>query len=229
MKVKIILTLLILAAIIIGMVYRQKQPSTKSNTTTSQTAATPTVETSPAPVTSAPTVYFPLTNYAERTTERVYGDYIAENSPNSFACGDDFQGYHNGDDLEIIGQELNQEVPVFAVADGTVLQANTVNGYGGLIIIQHTLNGQVVTANYGHINLEKTTVKKGDTVTAGQRLSQLGDDCSSQTSNERKHLHFAIHKGSNIVVAGYLSDKNQLTEWFNPWELLTNLKAAEPK
>lgn len=193
----------------------------------------PLAETAPevaAPeVTPEPTIYFPLTNYAARGTKRVYGNYIAVDTPNDFACGDSFSGYHNGDDLEVTPAELNAEVPVYAIADGTVLQANTVNGYGGIIIIEHKLAGQTVTANYGHINLAKASVSKGTVVVAGQKISVLGDNCSSQTSNERKHLHFALHKSSSIAVAGYIAEKAELENWHNPEEYLTSLKAAEPK
>ena len=41
--------------------------------------------------------------------------------------------------------------PILAAADGTVTVAEFSGGYGGLIVIEHTLNGQTVATAYGHM------------------------------------------------------------------------------
>ncbi|MDZ5079183.1 M23 family metallopeptidase, partial [Nesterenkonia sp. HG001] len=41
--------------------------------------------------------------------------------------------------------------PLLAAADGTVTVAEFSGGYGGLIVIEHTLNGQTVATAYGHM------------------------------------------------------------------------------
>jgi len=41
--------------------------------------------------------------------------------------------------------------PILATADGTVTVAEFSGGYGGLIVIEHTINGQTVATAYGHM------------------------------------------------------------------------------
>lgn len=173
-------------------------------------------------------LYYPLTNYAARITNRGYGKAVTPSDSASFPCGGNFSGVHTGDDLEVTTDELSAEVPVYAVATGTVRQVGTVGGYGGLAIIEHVLAGQTVTAYYGHIALPKTTIKVGDVVSPGQQLSVLGTACSAQTAGERKHLHFAIHSGTAIDVKGYVVNQTLVRNWLNPKETLSTLKAAEP-
>ncbi len=172
--------------------------------------------------------FYPITNYASRITNRWYGKLITAADSKSLACGQPYQGYHTGDDLEVTKTELNQPVPVFAIARGTVLSAGPVSGYGGLIVIEHNLGNQTVTAYYGHINLSQTTVTQGQTVQAGQQITVLGDNCSSQTGGERKHLHFAIHQGSAVDVRGYVPNQATLANWLNPKENLASLNAQTP-
>jgi len=143
-------------------------------------------------------------------------------------CGDFFDGFHVGDDLEVFPEELSQEVPVFAITDGIVRQHEAVNGYGGLLAIEYTLNGQQVTAYYGHIDVGQSKLEEGDTVTAGKQIAVLGDHCSPETSNERKHLHFSIHNDPEIDVRGYVESTQELEAWTNPRELLRGLGAEEP-
>ena len=143
-------------------------------------------------------------------------------------CGADFTGYHIGDDLEILPRELNIDVPVYSIADGVVREAQHVNGYGGLIVIEYNLSGQVVTAYYGHINLASTQVKAGDHVKAGQKIANLGAACSSQADGERKQLHFAIHQGTGIDVRGYVAAQSELRAWLNPSDILQQLKSQNP-
>lgn len=180
----------------------------------------------PTPVTSG--VFYPITNYVSRMTNRWYGKKITAADSKGLPCGAPFTGYHDGDDLETTPAEAAIDVPVYAIADGTVREAQHVNGYGGLIVIQHKLGNQTVTAYYGHISLAKTTMKASQTVKAGQQISVLGQGCSAETDNERKHLHFALHKGTAIDVRGYAPTLAELTAWINPKDTLAYLHAQEP-
>ncbi len=192
--------------------------SLASQSSTLQQSNTPTPIPSNSP--TQPAIVYPISRYNERITNRWYGKAITAADRQSLPCGAAFHGFHTGDDLEVTSDELNQEVPVFAITDGIVRQVGTVGGYGGLLVIQYNLDGQTVTAYYGHINLSKTVVKKGDIVKPGQKVSILGDNCSSQTAGERKHLHFAIHKGSLIDVRGYVQTESELQSWLNPKEIV---------
>lgn len=186
----------------------------------------PTPEPEPTP---APTVFYPIPGYAARITERAHGQYFELSDGDHLACGGQFSGYHAGDDLETTAAELEIEVPIYAIADGTVKSVGAVGGYGGLLVLDHVLNGEAVTAYYGHIDVSQTSVKVGDKVTAGQQITYLGDHCSSETSGQRKHIHFAIHKGATRDVRGYIQNQSELSGWHNPKELLASLGAAEPK
>ena len=53
-------------------------------------------------------------------------------------------------------------------------------------------------------------------IKAGDIIGYLGQGCSQQTDFERKHLHFAIHKGDSIDVRGYVPTLNELSSWLDP-------------
>ncbi len=174
-----------------------------------------------------PTVqfYYPLSRYNERITIHAYGTLVRPGDETSLVCGRAFSGYHNGDDLEAFPEEMNVVVPVRAMVAGTVRQVSSVDGYGGLVVIEHNLSGRVVTTYYGHLNINSVALRVGSTVTAGQTIGNLGQGCSGETDGERKHLHFAIHSGSGIDVRGYVPNQNILSLWLNPKEVLASLKA----
>lgn len=174
-------------------------------------------------------VYYPMTNYLTRITNRGHGKQTTLADSEGFACGGQFEGIHVGDDLEVTASELNVQVPIYAISAGTVSQASIVGGYGGLLITQNTVAGETVNAYYGHVAVGSLKVKSGQEFTAGQLLGYLGESCTTDTSDERKHLHFAIRKGTSIDVRGYLESSGELSEWHNPAEFLKGHSAAEPK
>ncbi len=154
----------------------------------------------------------PISNYKTGQTKKVFGQYITPAT--SPVQPEKFTGYHTGVDIE---QEQNDvDVPVFAISDGTVRFAGNVNGYGGVIIIEFSYQNQTYTALYGHIRLLSAKASEGDKVTKGQQLAILGTGNSSETDGERKHLHFAIHKGSSIEYRGYVQNKSELSNWLDP-------------
>ncbi|MFI5265492.1 MAG: M23 family metallopeptidase, partial [Candidatus Levyibacteriota bacterium] len=139
-----------------------------------------------------------------------------------------FYGYHAGQDLETFANEKpdNVLVPFYAVADGTITYLGTLSGYGG-VILEKLSDGQH-TALYGHIKLP-SNVTVGDSVQAGQLLSYLGNNFSNETSGERKHLHFAIHIGTDLYFHGHEPSLQILhNEWEDPLPFLKNLGAIEP-
>ena len=221
---------LILSAIIITALVWNKSlnPSADDPTSIPSTNLT---DTSPNSIQSPPDlgIFYPIAGYRSRITNRDHGKETTLELSRGFACGGQFEGIHIGDDLEVTAEELNQEIPVFAIAKAVVRQIKAIGGYGGLLITEQTVNNQVTTAYYGHISLKKAKVKTGDTVTAGQPLTYLAENCSVESSNERKHLHFAIHKGTWIDGRGYVTTREALDQWLDPQELLQQLGAAEPK
>ncbi|MFM2345135.1 MAG: hypothetical protein RLZZ210_1748 [Pseudomonadota bacterium] len=79
--------------------------------------------------------------------------------------------------------------PVYAAGDGTVIYANSMRGYGNLVIIAHS--SEIVTA-YAH--LQQINVKEQQKVKQGQTIASLGN-----TQSEQVKLHFEVRKKSEPV------------------------------
>ncbi len=93
--------------------------------------------------------------------------------------------FHSGADLR-----GKHGTPVLAAGAGTVICAESKNGYGNLVMIDH---GNGLTTRYGH--LRKFDVKKGAVVAAGQLVGQVGS--TGRTTGP--HLHFEVRVEGNPV------------------------------
>ena len=95
--------------------------------------------------------------------------------------------------------------PIVASASGFVSYAGSMGGYGNVIILTHSINGQTHSTVYAHLN--SIGVSVGQSVSQGQRIGGMGNTGRSTGT----HLHFEIHVGpwngsrSNAVnPAGYI-------------------------
>jgi len=176
-------------------------------------------------VTPASAYYYPMTQFNQRIKIRSFGTVVKTGDEKKLVCGNIFNGIHTGVDLEILSGEQDKEVPVFSIADGKIVQSSWVSGYGGLVVIDYFLNGASFTAYYGHLNINTVKYKTGDQVKAGAVVGYLGKACSQETDYERKHLHFALHKGSKVDLRGYVNIKPELANWVDPAQELATLKA----
>lgn len=156
-------------------------------------------------------VVLPIEGYFERATYKVFGEYYS----------DRFVGWHSGDDVEFV--DTVKEVPVVAIANGTVTRVDTVGGYGGFLSILFSIDGREIHAIYGHIDLSSTALTVGQAVTKGQFLANLGEGESAETDGERKHLHFGLYEGTDLRVRGYVDTEAELAEWINPSEFFVSL------
>ncbi|MGB4779038.1 M23 family metallopeptidase [Microbacterium sp.] len=98
-----------------------------------------------------------------------------------------FSTPHRGVDLTPgLGAEVH------AVAAGTVRIATEAGGdYGVTVLIDHIIDGQVVSTRYGHMQYGSLRVKQGDTVTAGEVIGTVG-----QTGKATgPHLHLEVLLG----------------------------------
>ncbi|OGO82772.1 MAG: hypothetical protein A2Y18_06100 [Clostridiales bacterium GWD2_32_19] len=81
-------------------------------------------------------------------------------------------------------------VKIAAAADGTVLSASYITGYGYTVMINH---GSGLTTLYGHNS--ELTVKKGDEVKKGDRIAKAG----STGYSTGPHSHFEVRMNGTPV------------------------------
>lgn len=81
--------------------------------------------------------------------------------------------------------------PIMAAADGTVTVARYTDSGGGIIVIEHTIDGQKIATAYIHMWQDGIHVAVGDQVTAGQHIGDVGS--SGQSTGP--HLHFEVRPG----------------------------------
>ena len=92
--------------------------------------------------------------------------------------------FHYGSDIaNSIG------TPIVAAADGIVSYAAPMGTYGNVIMITHSIDGQIFTTVYAHLN--GYNVGSGQSVSKGQVIGQMGNTGRSTGP----HLHFEIHNG----------------------------------
>jgi len=103
------------------------------------------------------------------------------------------RAHHDGIDL---GGRTGD--PVFAAADGTVVQAGYDRGAGNHIVIRH---GNGIETVYMH--LSKVEVKKGQNVKKGEQIGKLG----STGRSTGPHLHYEVRRnGEPVNPKTYLPD-----------------------
>lgn len=79
--------------------------------------------------------------------------------------------------------------PVWAAADGVVSYAAPLSTYGNCVIITHSINGQIYTTVYAHLNSFNVSV--GTEVSQGQQIAAMGN--TGRVTGP--HLHFEVHIG----------------------------------
>jgi murein DD-endopeptidase MepM/ murein hydrolase activator NlpD len=80
--------------------------------------------------------------------------------------------------------------PIWAAADGVVSYAAPLSSYGNVVILTHSIDGQIYTTVYAHLSAFNVSV--------GQEVSQ-GDQIAAMGSTGRStgpHLHFEVHIGA---------------------------------
>ena len=101
-----------------------------------------------------------------------------------------FGATRNGERNDGINIAASRNAPIRAAASGTINYADSLNGYGNLVLIKHS-NGYVTA--YAHA--DRLLVARGDFVVKGQVIGyagQTGDVSSPQ-------VHFEIRNGTTPV------------------------------
>lgn len=169
---------------------------------------------SPAPKPEA-NLTEPIAEFTNRITKKPFGIYITpQNSP---VQPERFSGYHTASDVEY--EDVTGDVPVRAIADGVVTRSGQVNGYGGLLVIQHGEEFQNVSSLYGHLKVSSLP-RVGTEIKAGDQIGVLGEGGSADAGGERKHLHFGILKSGVTDIRGYVQNESELSSWLDPEEFL---------
>lgn len=170
-------------------------------------------------------VIYPLREFTQRVTLKPFGLFVSPT--NSPVSPERFSGYHTGIDAEAFETEENAEVPVFAIADGRIIEKQEVPGYGGVVIIEHIVDGEVYSALYGHLDIGSIEKNEGDPINKGEAFAFLGEGFTGETDGERKHLHFSIRTGTDTTLSGYVSSKSELSEWINPEEFFRDAGSVD--
>jgi len=134
-------------------------------------------------------------------TYKGFGEYIE----------DRFTGYHVAVDLE-----APADTPVYSIADGKLAFAQSVAGYGGVMVVRGD-DGR--SAIYGHIDIDSVELEVDDRVEQGQQIAVLGQE-GEETDGEREHLHFAVYEGDEVRLQGYESSASAVKDWLNPVDVL---------
>lgn len=98
--------------------------------------------------------------------------------------GERWNKFHAGIDIA-----NSSDVPIVAAAEGVVSRSYYSTSYGNVVFISHSINGQVYTTVYAH--MDSSAVQAGQSVSKGQQIGIMGN--TGQSFGQ--HLHFEMHKG----------------------------------
>jgi murein DD-endopeptidase MepM/ murein hydrolase activator NlpD len=95
--------------------------------------------------------------------------------------------------------------PISAMADGVVREVNSSQGgLGTNVVIDHLIDGQLVTSVYGHMQAGSLPLIEGENVSVGTMVGRVGNTGASTGA----HLHFEIHvKGSPVDPYAWLTTR----------------------
>ncbi len=115
----------------------------------------------------------------------VFGKRIA---PCSNGCSSNHQG---------VDFAPGMGAPIQAIADGVVRESvNSDTGLGVHLVIDHVIDGQLITTVYGHMLPGSMRVQAGDPVKVGQQIGQVGNTGASTGP----HLHFEVRMADGTAV-----------------------------
>jgi hypothetical protein len=125
---------------------------------------------------------------------------ISPMAPGSYQLTSGFGGRSNpvsGGSENHRGQDFGAPAgtPITAAADGTVVAAGPAGGFGQWIVIDHRLDGRLVSSVYGHMWPADVGVSEGEQVRAGQHIARVG----SNGQSTGPHLHFEVWEGGRLA------------------------------
>ena len=156
-----------------------KKAASKSEAPSAPVAASTPAPT-PAPAYSAPKPAVAV-NASSGFIRPTAGRFTSKFGWRDIGSGPEF---HQGVDIA-----NSKGTTIVAAANGFVSYAGSMGGYGNVIIITHSINGQTHATVYAHLN--SIGVSVGQQVSQGQNIGGMGNTGRSFGD----HLHFEIHVG----------------------------------
>ncbi|KRA24328.1 hypothetical protein ASD65_07745 [Microbacterium sp. Root61] len=134
-----------------------------------------------------------------------YSNSVFTNNPNCaiqwpFAVGVTMSygfGYRSGTLHEGIDFTPGEGAHIQAIADGVVrISTDSGGAYGVTVVIDHVIDGELVSSRYAHMQYGSRQVQVGETVSVGQFLGQTGNTGRSFGA----HTHFEILSGGTTAI-----------------------------
>lgn len=139
---------------------------------------------------SRPVALVPSSSSAELQWPVPAGTTVLSNyGPRS--CSGCYSSFHEGTDFGAPGGS-----PIWSIAPGVVVEASSGGSFGVHAVVQHVIDGAVVTTLYAHMVSGSLAVSAGDSVAAGQPLGAVG--CTGTCTGT--HLHFEVHPAGGAAV-----------------------------
>lgn len=158
----------------------------------------------------------PVQESSKRPTPLAFGQYVTPDpAQNPIEPPERFVGFHVGTDYEVTAEELDAEVPVYAICTGTGAFSGFAKGYGGLFVEECTIFGEPAVVIYGHLRLDGLP-KVHESVQVGQQIGVLAPANSKDSDGNRKHLHLGIHKGPALDIRGYVQYESEINQFLDP-------------
>ncbi|ANU10314.1 hypothetical protein A1A1_08869 [Planococcus antarcticus DSM 14505] len=146
----------------------------------SSAPASPSAPSTPTPAYSAPEPAVSV-NTSSGFIRPTAGRFTSKFGWRDIGSGPEF---HQGVDIA-----NSKGTAIIAAANGFVSYAGSMGGYGNVVIITHSINGQTHATVYAHLN--SIGVSVGQQVSQGQNVGGMGNTGRSFGD----HLHFEIHVG----------------------------------
>lgn len=106
-------------------------------------------------------------------------------------------GYRSGSLHEGIDFTPGEGAHIQAIADGVVrISTDSGGAYGATVVIDHVIDGQLVSSRYAHLLYGTRQVAVGETVSVGQFIGETGDTGRSFGA----HTHFEILSGGTTAI-----------------------------
>jgi murein DD-endopeptidase MepM/ murein hydrolase activator NlpD len=121
-----------------------------------------------------------------------------------------FNGYHLGADWNLGSGSDDANMPVYAIADGTVSEVRPdVANWGNVLFVRHDLPIGTFTSMYAHVNWNVSGQPNvGDIVARGQQIARVGDAGGTRPY----HLHVEVRSGTRTDVGpGYVPSQSGRT------------------